>query len=311
MTRYLTHDLIDKERWDDCIRNALNGLIFGNSWLLDVAYPQWAGVVLGDYEAVLMIPVKRRFGIIYALQPFFVRHSGIYSRRELSAEEVKAMLQIIPGTLKWIKLYAFPVQQLPGAHWTITPRYFQRMALQNTYEGLSSFFSTNTKRNLKKAGKHGLQLGMTEDTSVVPELFRRFKGGELEIFSDEDYLTLEAVMRACNEKDHGETYQVTDPHGNILAAAFFCRFGSTLTFLKGAASNEGKSTGAMHFLFCHVIAKYAGKLDFLDFGGSNIESVARFYHGFGGRDVEYHLLEKDKLPKVVKIVREIKRKRRA
>jgi len=56
-----------------------------------------------------------------------------------------------------------------------------------------------------------------------------------------------------------------------------------------------KKTAAMTFLIDNVIREYApGKL-VLDFEGSNDKNLARFYRGFGAKEVEYLRLRKNKL----------------
>ena len=44
---YLAHEEIDKLKWDTCVRNAYNGLIYGYSWYLDVAAEHWDGPIEG------------------------------------------------------------------------------------------------------------------------------------------------------------------------------------------------------------------------------------------------------------------------
>ena len=45
MIAYLTHDQIDKSRWDDCIAHAVNGMAYAWSWYLDVVHPGWEALV--------------------------------------------------------------------------------------------------------------------------------------------------------------------------------------------------------------------------------------------------------------------------
>ena len=68
--QYLTQQQINKEKWDRCIRQADNGLIYSFSWYLDHMTANWDGLVLGDYEAVMALTWKEKFGIRYLYQPF-------------------------------------------------------------------------------------------------------------------------------------------------------------------------------------------------------------------------------------------------
>lgn len=303
MIRYLTHELIDKNAWDRCILNAGNGMIFGAGFFLDEAYPHWNAVVKGDYEAVMMVPVKQKLHVLYALNPFFVRHVGIFASVTLSETQKLEMLNAIPNTIKLVKLFVEPLEISGKNGWTTQERVYQLLKLSGSPDVVEKKFSTNTRRNIKKAEKHELHLFREHDPSVVTEIFRKYKGAELEVFSDDDYNRLNRVMKSCMQHDAGDVWSVKDPHGNTLAAGFFCKWKTTVTFLKGAVTDEGKNVGAMHFLFSKVIKHYHPEFDVLDFGGSNVASVARFYKSLGGEDVNYVQIERDTLPGIVKMLR--------
>ena len=53
MICYLTHNQIDKQRWDECIAQSPDGLIYCWSWYLDVVHPGWEALVEDDYENVM------------------------------------------------------------------------------------------------------------------------------------------------------------------------------------------------------------------------------------------------------------------
>ena len=52
MIKYLTHNNIDKTRWDECIRRSFNGNIYAWSWYLDIVHPQWEALIENNYERV-------------------------------------------------------------------------------------------------------------------------------------------------------------------------------------------------------------------------------------------------------------------
>ena len=52
MIHYIQHKDIDFEKWDACVANSFNRLIYGFSWYLDVVCDDWDALVLNDYEAV-------------------------------------------------------------------------------------------------------------------------------------------------------------------------------------------------------------------------------------------------------------------
>ncbi len=80
--KYLKHKDIDKNKWDECINEAPNGLIYGMSWYLDRVCPGWDALVSDDYEAVMPLPWKQKMGLKYVYHPLFAQQLGVFYRRE-------------------------------------------------------------------------------------------------------------------------------------------------------------------------------------------------------------------------------------
>lgn len=57
--RYIKHQNIDTEKWDECVDNAENRRIYATHWHLDRTAEYWDALVLGDYEYVMPLPVKK------------------------------------------------------------------------------------------------------------------------------------------------------------------------------------------------------------------------------------------------------------
>ena len=52
---------IDREKWDACVSNSHNPLIYARSFYLDHISDNWSGLVLNDYEAVMPICWRKKF----------------------------------------------------------------------------------------------------------------------------------------------------------------------------------------------------------------------------------------------------------
>ncbi len=66
---HLKHHNINKMAWDATVRVASSGMPYAYSWFLDVVSPQWEALVTPAYTYVMPLPVKRKFGIAYVIQP--------------------------------------------------------------------------------------------------------------------------------------------------------------------------------------------------------------------------------------------------
>ena len=92
--QYLPHHEIDKKRWDNVISSASNGLIYAYSVYLDHMSDHWDALVLNDFEAVMPLTWKKKFGIYYLYQPPFAACLGVFGQR-LTAEMIDHFVQSI------------------------------------------------------------------------------------------------------------------------------------------------------------------------------------------------------------------------
>jgi hypothetical protein len=305
MIRYLKNNSIDKKKWDEAVSSAAHPSVFALSWYLDAVADDWGGLVLDDYEAVFPLAIKTKYRINVIHQPFFTRYYGVFSKHSSDAQLLQQFADAIPEKFQYIELGLHEHHGLPTG-FTGTERRFQVLPLTKNHEDLQKEYSENTRRNIKKAKKAGYKLQMDIDPEVIVKLFRQTKGQDLEIFGPADYQHLKRLMEACTDNKSGYSLGLFDADNKLVAAAFFMKFGDRFTYLKSASTDEGKKLGAMHLLMDQFISRFAGQELLLDFGGSSVESVARFYKAFGGKDCVYLQVKKDRLPRLVKWIKKIK-----
>src|ERR1700743_2045713 len=109
--KYLTNNAIDKRKWDVCIANADNGLIYGYAYYLDIMAKNWDALVLNDYEAVLPLTWNKKYGFYYLYQPFFAASFGFFCKNIFSYL-LNKFLSAIPKKFKYWDFYLanyFPV----------------------------------------------------------------------------------------------------------------------------------------------------------------------------------------------------------
>src|SRR5687768_6176429 len=99
--QYLQRDQIDTVKWDRCIEKAGNGLIYGYSFYLDHMTTDWDGLIHGDYEAVMPLPKRTKFGITYIYQPAFIASLGVFGN-ELTVALIEQFMAAIPARFKLI-----------------------------------------------------------------------------------------------------------------------------------------------------------------------------------------------------------------
>src|SRR5687768_17286505 len=98
--QYLEQKEIDKQKWDRCIDNAADGLIYGYSFYLDSMADDWCGLVLNDYEAVMPLPFRKKFGMRYVYQPAFIAQLGVFGGNG-NKDTYDAFLNAIPASFRY------------------------------------------------------------------------------------------------------------------------------------------------------------------------------------------------------------------
>ena len=102
--QYLQRHQVDTTKWDHCMDNSSNGLIYGYSFYLDHMSKNWDALVMGDYEAVMPLTWNKKYGIHYLYQPFFAAQLGIFGTG-LSPITIRSFLAAIPAKFKYWDFY--------------------------------------------------------------------------------------------------------------------------------------------------------------------------------------------------------------
>lgn len=279
MISYLTHNQIDKQRWDECLAQSPDGLIYAWSWYLDVVHPGWEALVEDDYEAVMPLAGSRKFGINYLFQPFFTQKFGVFSKKEVSEDKIKEFLEAIPDKFEFAEFRLNGVKGLN--HRNI------ELDLSPEYSVLAGNYHSNTKRNLAKAKKEGLTIVEDAQPSVIIELFRKNRGKDIKHWGDTEYERLLNLVETA--KSHGKCLVLSAQNADnqIVAGAFFMMSHNKIVFLFSGFDESNKENHGLTFLLDYVIKKYSGTQNILDFEGSDNNGLARFYKGFGGEETTY------------------------
>ena len=306
MITFVEHKNINMQKWDACIDNSFNASVFVYSWYLDIVSEDWSALILNDYEAVFPLVSKSKYKISYLYQPFFTRYFGVYSQLKINEKIVNDFINAIPEKFKYIDFCLHESNITRNKELEIKNRKFQSLDLKFPYETIQKRYSENAKRNVKKALKAGLKIERGISPEKIVSLFKTTKGGELEIFNTRDYAVLISLMNYCITNNKGQSFAVYDGD-RLCAAAFFMFNNNTFTYLKSGITDEGKAKGAMYYLMDYFIKENSGNNYLLDFGGSSVESVAQFYKKFGAKDCVYLQIKKNKLPRLAKWIKKLKK----
>ena len=294
MIRYLTHNQIDKQCWDDCIEHSSDGLVYVWSWYLDVVHPGWEALVEDDYETVMPLTGNKKFGINYLFQPFFTQKFGVFGKKEVSEEKIEQFLEAIPEKFKFAD---FRINKSYTTYTTECHRNIE-LSLSPDYSIIAANYNSNTKRDLAKAKKGNLTIVENTESSIIIDLFRKNRGKDIKHWGDREYNRLLSLVEAAKNHEKCLVLAAQNTDNQIVAGAIFMISHKKIVFLFSGANESNKDSHALSFLLDYVINRFSGTDNILDFEGSDNDGLARFYKGFGGEEKYYMGFKFNKLNKI-------------
>ena len=267
--KYLTHSEINHQKWDTCIQNACNSLVYAESWYLNIVSQNWEALILGDYEYVMPLPVKKKFGISFLVQPPLTQQLGVFSSNKMDEKMLENFIQKIP-----YRSYHLDFNEQNKYHKGIKqPNYILNL---KDYDTIFSAYSTNTKRNIRKTDNYNIVI----KTNLPANDFLEFYHATEKNY----FVPIEKIERLVKESlkmDKAIIYGAYNSDDQLISSLFLLQSPKRLIYLLPVSNGEGKDRLAMFKIVDELIQNYANSNCLLDFSGSNVKNVARFYEGFG------------------------------
>ncbi len=297
MIKLIQRKEIDDERWNSIIAASRHETIYPYTWYMDACADQWSGFVWGDYEFVMPFAFRKKYTFKYLYQPFYNQQLGVFSDKLIDNEIVEVFLKFLISNFK-IGEYAFNSGNILGEEngIDIINRNNYELDLSDTFEEISKGYSTNTKRNIKKAAREEMKFS---DRISVDELIKLKSQNNHEHRSKSHYKRVSDFLNEIIARDKAVIYGIKNGE-HILAASLFAFSETRAIYLYSVSSVQGKEKSAMFQLIDTFIRLHAKEKLILDFEGSAISSIARFFAGFGGKPQIYQRVKFESIPSKIK-----------
>lgn len=292
--QYLSHNQIDKKKWDDCIDKSGNGLIYGYSTYLDYMSKQWDGLVLNDYDSVMPLTWNRKYGIAYLYQPFLSAQLGVFGNN-ITQEMLEAFLNAVPTRFRYWDIYLNHQNIFSLTKFPIYQRTNFVLPLNESYETLYAGYRENVRRNIRKAQHSGCRRTRDIDIDKVIELAR----AQMSTYSNSSAEDLERFRRLyqfLHNQGKAIAYGILGNNEEVLASCAFIFSHNRAYYILVGNHPNGRTIGASHALIDAFIKDHAGENVLLDFEGSDIRNLAFFYSSFGAREEQYGAIRLNQLP---------------
>lgn len=294
--RYLNREDIDIGKWDSCIDQSLNKMIYAYSYYLDNMATHWAALILGDYQAVMPLTWNRKWGINYLYQPAFTQQLGIFSPDEIKPSLIERFLAELSFHFRFGEIFLNYKNALPlfREHTNFI------IYLNFSYSDLYSKYKKDAVRNLKRAGKFHLRYIEYKNLGQALDEYRKVYGKKIPQLKNTDYENFRKLCGIAEKKGEIISRAVLGPEANMLSIAILLQKNNRLYLIQSTTLVKGRKVEANYFLIDRLIREFSGKEMVLDFEGSDIPGIAHFYRNFGGLNQPYFFYRFNRLPLWIK-----------
>ena len=274
---------IDKQKWDDCIKNSSNPLVYATSIYLDNMADNWDGFITDDYNLVMPVPWRKKYGVKYCYTVPFVQQLGVFGKN-FKQEDVDVFIKQLQEIF-WYGDYSFNyLNQIKTAKQS--NNYI--LLLSSKYEVLKQFYLSHLEKNLHKAKKFPLKYeeGAIEETI---ELFREIYAKRIKNVTQKDYKNFLELCLAKQRENNIVVRKITN-NNQLLASVLLMKDERRYYNLMMCATEIAREQSAGAFLYNELIKEFSHSGMMIDFEGSDIPGIEFFYKGFGAVNQPYYKL---------------------
>lgn len=269
---------IDKTKWDHCIAHAANGLIYSTSSYLDSMSENWNGIVINDYEAVMPLPWRKKYGIRYAYHVPFIQQLGWSGKIEtkLINEFVKELFSFYKYG-DYALNYANPVPP-ETRHCKASSNY--TLTLHIGYNNIQEKYDRDLHYNLRKAHLENFYY-KPEKIETAIELYASLYGSRIKHVTKKDFLNFSMLCKLLASNKSVIVRSLCNNKDEPVSIALLLRDEKRYYNMLNCVTKEGRDSKANYVLYDKILQEFEGKEMIFDFEGSDIPGVKRFYKKFG------------------------------
>lgn len=287
--RYLKHSEINKLKWDKCINQSFNGIVYAYSWYLDIVSYNWGALVFDDYKAVMPLTSIHSYGISKIMQPNYAPQLGVFTTDRLDVDIVNSFLSAIPKKFKKVSINLNSFNKVSHKKFAIKNGIVYELDLIVPYEKLQNKFTEEAKQNIKSAETN--KVNVTRHVNLR-DLLQLKKDTSEKSLSFEHLNKLRRIIPFCINNNVGETYGAYNDKNELVAGAFFIKSHQKVTGLLLACSKEGKEIYADYAIFNYFIKENSEKTFTLNFGDYYIAEKENIGSCFNAVPVNFYKLKR-------------------
>lgn len=269
---------LNKKKWDTCIANSSNGLIYAYSYYLDTMANEWYGLIINDYASVLPIAIKKKFGFSYCYMPAFMQQLGFIGKQDF---DVEATTKAIINFVKYGSPYLNFSNEYFASKNNCTSLSNYIIALDKNYAEIKSNYKKSIDYSLSKAAKVQLNYVVDENIAEAIELYKTYNQQNMQHVKADDYQNLQKLLTQLEQTQQILIRKATNNKKELLSIVLLLKDNKRYYNLINYTTEEGRKSEANYFLYDNILQELSEQNMLFDFEGSNIPGVKSFYEKFG------------------------------
>ncbi|WP_343662130.1 hypothetical protein [Chryseobacterium mucoviscidosis] len=286
MIRRLKYNEIDFEKYSKCLENSAQKNWYARKEVLDQLSGNWHILVYNDYEAVMPVPLKRKFALNLVVMPLFCQQLGVFS----SKDDFKINDQFLNFLKNRYNIFSYSFNHYNS--------FSQDLDKKKNYTiQISDYILLRRKKYFKgrkstaKCAQHLIYKEIDFSEESFSFMQKNFKG----LSKDGD---VEKYRKYLNFLYTNNSLKLSGAYldEKLINIAVLIDEKDQLSLLGLINDEEYKDENGPSFLIDKILSFYIHEKKF-NFMGSNIRGIEVFFKSFGAELQEYPTLENKILKK--------------
>ncbi len=284
MIRYIPAKQIDRIKYDLCIEKSKECRVYAFSWYLDCTCDTWDLLIKGDYEIVMPLPIRVKYGIPYIYMPSWVQQLGLFSEYKIDENQINNFVTALSKKVRWIDYNFNSLNRLPDDWVELRKNYL--LPLLNSSDEIKNNYNNNRKRIAKKSFNNYI-IDRNGDATIFLSNYKKLEKAYQ--VSDQSLGFLENLCKTRN--GHVNIWNVFKD-GIFVAGLIWLKAKDRITYLVPLADSQAKKLHIPTFIINELIYEFQSQNFVLDFEGSMVKGVEKYYQSFGAKPEFYSYYKK-------------------
>ncbi len=291
---------IDGLKWNNRVHESENGLIYSTTQFLNgMCGRQWLGLIWNNYEYVMAVPFRKKYGIRYVYQPAFTQQLGVVGHFP-PKEIIQQCIDALQVRFKYINYPFNFAQQGCLQNEVYKTRTNYTVCLHEPAATLTQRLSAHFNKSLRRLQKLDFKYMICTDFRFVIAQHRKINGAAIGSYTTKDWQALtELCKHFANEKKLIVREVVLE--GELVCACLLVQDAKRIYNLVSFVNAAGKKAEANYFLYYNLMAEFSGKQLLLDLEGSDVTGIANFYLKMHPQKEQYAVMHYNNLPAIMQL----------